>query len=99
MVCFQTKNPNLGKFLEGLAMEEDGISYRHLVYFRVFCYMSWTFGTVRGNLVFFPILVFCTKKNLATLYLMFSVTSLQCVQCVLLDQRCFSYYKGSIFEF
>jgi hypothetical protein len=27
----------------------------------------WTFGIVSGNLVFFPVLVFCTKKNLATL--------------------------------
>jgi hypothetical protein len=25
------------------------------------------FGTIRGNLVYFPVLVFCTKKNLATL--------------------------------
>jgi hypothetical protein len=51
----------LGKFLDGLAMEDDGIFYGHLVHFTVFCYILWTFG------IFFPILVFCTKKNLATL--------------------------------
>jgi hypothetical protein len=33
MVCFQTKNPNLGKFLAGLAMENLGIFYDYLVYF------------------------------------------------------------------
>jgi hypothetical protein len=33
----------------------------------VFCYILWTFGIVRGYLVYFPVLVFCTMKNLATL--------------------------------
>jgi hypothetical protein len=67
MVCFQTKNPNLGKFLKRLAMEDVGIFYGHLVHFTVFCYILLTFGIVCGNLVIFPVLVFCTKKNLATL--------------------------------
>jgi hypothetical protein len=31
MVCFQTKNPNLGKFLEGLAVENLGIFYDNFV--------------------------------------------------------------------
>jgi hypothetical protein len=36
----------------------------------VFCYILLTFGIFRGNLVYiFPALVFCTKKNLATLLL------------------------------
>jgi hypothetical protein len=48
MVCFQTKNPNLGKFLEGLAMEDGGLFYGHLVHFTVFCYILWTFGIVYG---------------------------------------------------
>jgi hypothetical protein len=49
-------------------MENVGIFYGHLVHFTVFCYILWTFGIVRGNLVYiFPALVFCTKKNLATL--------------------------------
>jgi hypothetical protein len=53
MVCFQTRNPNLGKFLEGLAMEDVGIFYGHLVHFTVFCYILLTFGIVCGILVYF----------------------------------------------
>jgi hypothetical protein len=34
-------------------MEDVGILYGHLVRFTAFCYISWTFGTVRGNLVIF----------------------------------------------
>jgi hypothetical protein len=68
IVCFQTINPNLGKLWRVLqAMEDAGIFYGHLVHFMVFCYLLWTFGIVCGNLVYFPVLVFCTKKNLATL--------------------------------
>jgi hypothetical protein len=49
-------------------MEDVGIFYGHLVHFMVFCYILWTLVIVRGNLViFFPVVVFCTKKNLATL--------------------------------
>jgi hypothetical protein len=33
-------------------MEVVGIFYGHLVRFMVFCYISWTFGIVRGNLVY-----------------------------------------------
>jgi hypothetical protein len=69
MVCFQTKNPNLGKFLESLAMEDVGIFYIWtlgplyglLLYFMDIWYSSWKFG------IFFPNLVFCAKKILATL--------------------------------
>jgi hypothetical protein len=32
MVYFQTKNPTLGKFLEGLAVEDVCIIFAHLVY-------------------------------------------------------------------
>jgi hypothetical protein len=39
--------------LEGLAMEDVGIIYGHLVHFTVFCYILWTFGIVRRNLVYF----------------------------------------------
>jgi hypothetical protein len=53
MVCFQIKNPNLGKILDGLALEDDGIFYRHLVHFTAFCSILWTFGIVRVNLVYF----------------------------------------------
>jgi hypothetical protein len=42
-------------------MEEFDIPYGHLVYFTA------TFGIFCGNVVFSPLLVYCTKKNLATL--------------------------------
>jgi hypothetical protein len=37
MVCFQSKNPNLGKILEGIGMKYVVIFYDHLEYF-------WPFG-------------------------------------------------------
>jgi hypothetical protein len=37
--------------LEGLAKEDVGIFYGHLVHFTVFCYILWTFGIVCGNLL------------------------------------------------
>jgi hypothetical protein len=54
MVCFKTKNPNLGKFWRAL-------QWKMLVYFNdtwsilhmLFCYILWTFGVVRGILVYF----------------------------------------------
>jgi hypothetical protein len=42
-----------GEILEGLAMKDAGVFYGHLVHFTVFCYILWTFGIVRGNLVYF----------------------------------------------
>jgi hypothetical protein len=42
-------------------MKDVGIFYGHLVHFMDFWYGWWLFG------MFFPVLVFCTKKNLATL--------------------------------
>jgi hypothetical protein len=61
---FLNQKSKIGQILEGLAPEDIGIFYGHLVHFTVFCYILWTFGIVRG---IFPVLVFCTKKNLATL--------------------------------
>jgi hypothetical protein len=57
MVDFPTKNPNLGKFRRVLQCW----FYGHLVYFTTIWYILWPFGTL------FPLLVCCTKKNLATL--------------------------------
>jgi hypothetical protein len=34
-------------------MEDVCIFHGHLVHFTVFCYILWTFGIVRGNLVIF----------------------------------------------
>jgi hypothetical protein len=42
--------------MEGLAMEDVGIFYGHLVHFTVFCYTLCTFGIVRGNFFLFDIL-------------------------------------------
>jgi hypothetical protein len=69
MVCFQTENPNLGKFGRVLTMEDNVIFYRHLIYifydnlvnFTDICYILWLFGII------FPVLVSCNKKYLVTL--------------------------------
>jgi hypothetical protein len=66
MVCFQTKNPNLGKFWRALdwkiliyimpiwnILQIFVIFYNHLVHFMFIWYI-------------FPVFVSCTKKNLAT---------------------------------
>jgi hypothetical protein len=50
---FSNQKSKLGEISEGLAMEDVGIFYGHLVHFTVFCYILWTFGIVRGNLVHF----------------------------------------------
>jgi hypothetical protein len=67
MVCFPTKNPNLGKFLRAL-------DKKMLIYFMAIWNILRTFGKFYDHLVhflfiglFFPLLVSCTKKNLATL--------------------------------
>jgi hypothetical protein len=44
MAYFQTKNHNFGTFLEGLAMEDVGIFYGHLVYFVAIWCILWLFG-------------------------------------------------------
>jgi hypothetical protein len=47
----------------GLAMGDVGIFYGHLVHFTVFCYILWTFGIVRGNLVYvFPFWYFLPRE-------------------------------------
>jgi hypothetical protein len=50
---FSNQKSKFGLILEGLAMEDVGIFYGHLVDFTVFCYILWTFGIVRGNLAHF----------------------------------------------
>jgi hypothetical protein len=43
-------------------MADVGTFYGPLVHFMVFCYILWTLGIVRDNLViFFRVLVFFTK--------------------------------------
>jgi hypothetical protein len=54
MVCFQTKNPDMGKFWRALDWKNVNIFYGHLVHFVFIWYI-------------FLVLVSCIKKNLATL--------------------------------
>jgi hypothetical protein len=49
MVCFQTKNPNLDKILQGLRMGNAGLFHGHIEYFAVICYILWPFGNVVVN--------------------------------------------------
>jgi hypothetical protein len=53
MAYFQTKNPNLGKILVGLAKEDTGIFCGHLVYCRAIWYILWRFAIFYDNLVHF----------------------------------------------
>jgi hypothetical protein len=71
MVSLQTKNPNLGKLWRAL-------DWKILIYFMAIWNILQTFGIFYGHLVhfaviwyFFPVLVCCTEKNLATLRCMF----------------------------
>jgi hypothetical protein len=50
---FSNQKSKFGKILEGLAMEDVGILYGHLVHFTVFCYIVLALGIVCGNLVYF----------------------------------------------
>jgi hypothetical protein len=70
MVCFPNKNTNLGKFLRAL-------DWKVLIYFKAIWNILWRLGIVYDHLVhfvfilysfIFPVLVSCTKKNLATLF-------------------------------
>jgi hypothetical protein len=71
IVRFQTKNPTLGKFWRVLyVMENLGIFYDHLVNYTAIGNILWPFGIFYGHFgIFSPVLVYCTKKNLATLLL------------------------------
>jgi hypothetical protein len=67
MVRLQTKNINLGKFWRVL-------QWKMLVYFKAIWFILWLSGILYGFLVhlkviwyILPVLVTCSKKNLATL--------------------------------
>jgi hypothetical protein len=68
MVCFQTQNPNLGKFWGSCNGKSWYILlpiyyqfYGHWKYLMAIWYILLSFG------IFLPVLVFFTRKNLATL--------------------------------
>jgi hypothetical protein len=46
MVCFQTKNPNLGKFWKAL-------EWKMLLYFMAIWHSVWQFGIGCGHLVYY----------------------------------------------
>jgi hypothetical protein len=65
---FSDQKSQFGKILEGLAFEDVDCMYGNLVYFMTICELYfWLFGIFYGYLVgiFSPVLVCCTKKNLA----------------------------------
>jgi hypothetical protein len=49
MAYFLTKNPDLGKFYEGLAMEGAGIFYVHFVHFMAIWSIVWPIGLFKVN--------------------------------------------------
>jgi hypothetical protein len=77
-------------------MKDVGIFYGHLVHFTVFSYILWTFVIVRGNLVYFPFLVFYTKKNLATLISTLVICKGQCVGGSNQDWKVSQIYASSL---
>jgi hypothetical protein len=53
MAYFQNQKSLFYKILEGLAVEDVGIFYGHLVYFMAIWYILWPFGIFYGHLVYF----------------------------------------------
>jgi hypothetical protein len=50
---FSNQKSPFGQILEGLAKEDVGIFFGHLVYFIDIWYLLWTFGIFYGHLVYF----------------------------------------------
>jgi hypothetical protein len=50
---FSNQKNQFGKILEGLAMENVGIFYVHLVHFTAIWYILWPFGIFKVILVYF----------------------------------------------
>jgi hypothetical protein len=66
MLFFQTKNPNLGKLWRVL-QRKMLVYFMFLVKFYGHSVYLWPFGMFVGHFVSFSVLVYCKKKNLATL--------------------------------
>jgi hypothetical protein len=67
MACFQTKDSNLGKYWRAS-------DWKMIMYVMAIWNILWRFGIFYDHLVhfvliwyIFPVLVSCTKKNLATM--------------------------------
>jgi hypothetical protein len=52
---FSNQKSQFEYILEGLAMENLGIFYHHLVCFSAIGNILWPFGILRGNLAYFPL--------------------------------------------
>jgi beta-lactamase regulating signal transducer with metallopeptidase domain len=64
MVFFQTKNPNLGKFLDGIGMEKVGLFLGHLKYITAILYILWPFGNLVAILyIFLRFGTLCQEKS------------------------------------
>jgi hypothetical protein len=67
---FQTKDSRFGEIFEGIAMDDVGKFYGHFVYFTAIWYRYIFYSHVVHFMAIwyiFPVLVCCTKENLATL--------------------------------
>jgi hypothetical protein len=53
---FSNKKYQFGKILEGLAMEDVGIFYGHLVYFMAIWSILWPSGSILRLLVYFMVI-------------------------------------------
>jgi hypothetical protein len=60
---FSNQKSQVREILGVNVMENAGIFYAYLVYFIAIGNILWPFGIFCGHLVFFPILVSCTKKS------------------------------------
>jgi hypothetical protein len=68
MDYFQNQKYQFGYNLERLRNENVGEFYGHLEYFTAIWYTFWPLVNVVVIWYIFPVLVYCVKKNLATLY-------------------------------
>jgi hypothetical protein len=60
---FSNQKPKFGKILEGLAMEDFGKCYSHLVYFTAISYILWPFGIFCGHFcIFFSFWYFVPRQ-------------------------------------
>jgi hypothetical protein len=67
MVYFQTRNFNLGIFWSALKLKMSVDFVECWEYCAAILYMLWPFSIFCDSLVFFPVFVYCAKKNLATM--------------------------------
>jgi hypothetical protein len=67
MAYFQNKNPKLGKFWRDLEWKMLAYLYGDLEFITAVWYILCPFGNLVVIWYIFPVLVYCVKKNMATL--------------------------------